>query len=512
MAVTSQKLKETSFRVAIFFLTSAFAVCFPLVVGKTLWPTGLSAGAEFIFWPATGVNVAFLLLFGWRYWPVILLDIFPVVLFLHGSWPQSVIGAIGNCIEALLTWWIVIRIGGFKGRFDRMRVVIALLLSALLAPAVGSLMVPAWLVYIGKFHIADFWTAVGNWSFSNGTAMLMLAPFIVAIRKGAWVFSGRWWQGLLWIVGGALCAAISFDAVFQEKQLNFTFIMFPFVILVALRFGPAETAGVLTLVMVSIYSSLPRYALWLTPAQTPATLWFVQTFCWVMAATALTVAALVSERRQAELHIVEEKSRNLEVSLREERARLDALRYQINPHFLFNALNSIRATLPLSEEVPRSMVTELADYLRTTLDHPEGDMASLREEIQSVERYLSIEKKRFGEDLQISISTVSSVHEKRVPVFLLQPLVENALRHGFETSKGRFYLKITAALSGSRLRIEVVNSGVWKDGEDKTRNKLGLENIRRRLHLLYGDRASLSLIPEDDWVCMRIELPMEEGT
>jgi integral membrane sensor domain MASE1 len=493
-------------KAALFFVASTLAVCFPLVLGRVLWPHGLSAGAEFIFWPATGVNVAFVLAWGWRYAPVILLDVFPAVVLLGEPWGKSILGAGGNCIEALLAYAIIQHGGKFSGRFDQMRPVLALLAAALVAPMTASLVVPAYLVLTGTFHPTDFLAAVGNWNLANGTAMLVLAPFVLALRGGRWTFPRHPREAPVWLAAVVLVGAAAFNEVFLNRGLNFAFLTFPLVILVAVRFGPEETAATLLLAMASIYIDLARHAPMLKPADAPAVIWFVQAFTWVLAATGLVVAALVAERRRAERQALAEQGRTLEASLREERARLDALRYQINPHFLFNALNSIRAEMPLSLPAPRDMLTGLADYLRSTLDHPGGDTVALREEVRSVESYLGIEKNRFGERLRLAIEIDPAAREIPVPVFLLQPLVENAIRHGLEASKQPCDLRIAAKIDSSRLKIEVSNSGAWK--EESGRKGLGLENIRRRLDLLYGPAAGFVRLPEEGRVCFRIELPL----
>jgi LytS/YehU family sensor histidine kinase len=248
----------------------------------------------------------------------------------------------------------------------------------------------------------------------------------------------------------------------------------------------------------------------MAPARIPAKVWFLQAFCWVLAATGLMVAALVRERSTAEQSVHEERDRRLEASLREEHARLETLRYQINPHFLFNALNSIRATIPLAETVPREMVTALSDYFRTTLTDPEADVMALRDEIASVEHYLAIEKQRFGDDLQVAVAIAPEVGEQMIPIFLIQPLVENAIHHGFSSPLGRMELMLGARAAGSDLVIEVANSGAWKERGPALRTGIGLDNIRRRLVLLHGDRARLDLSTDHGWVRAIITLPLED--
>ena len=304
-----------------------------------------------------------------------------------------------------------------------------------------------------------------------------------------------------------LVCAVAFDGLFSGAGYNFAFIVFPVVIYAAVRFAVEEVSAVFAIALVAIFVAAARHADAIPPAEMATTIWFVQAFCWVLAATGLVVVALVSERRRAETLTSVEKNRAQEASMREDRARLDALRYQINPHFLFNSLNSVRAEIPLEQPVAREMLTNLADYLRSTLDRPDTDVASLREELGSTEGYLAIEKRRFGARLQLSVEVDPAAQEIDVPVFLLQPLVENAIRHGLEASKGPCHLRIEAMREEELLRIEVANTGQWKD--ESERKGLGLENIRRRLELLYGQAARFTRGGEEGWVCFQVILPVK---
>lgn len=494
-------------RALIFAVASSIAVCFPLVLGKMLWSGGLSAGAEYIFWLASGVNVAFLLILGWRYWPVILIGILPAMFLLGEPLGRSVIGASGNCVEALVAYALLRRIGHFQQRFDRTRTVIALALAATFAPIMGSVIVPGYLVYTGTFSAREFWMAVGNWNLANGVAILVLTPFLIALYNRRWAALRRPWEAAIWVAAGMVCGFLAFDAVFEARGLNFAFLVFPFVIFAAARFGPEETSAALVLVLVAIYGSLIRHAAQLVPADAPGIIWFVQAFFWVLAVTGLIVAALGSERRDVQELFANEQKRVLEASLREERARLDALKNQINPHFLFNALNSVRATLPLSSQIPREMITELSEYLRSTLDRPSTDLAPLEEEVRWARHYLEIEKRRFGDDLHVAIDMDPATETQPVPVFLIQPLVENAIIHGFQESKQAFRLEIQTAIEGDLLVIGVFNTGAWKERGPGDRQGLGLSNIRRRLELLYGERANFRIQSDQGWVRLRIEIP-----
>jgi sensor histidine kinase YesM len=346
---------------------------------------------------------------------------------------------------------------------------------------------------------SNYPTALANWNLSNGAATLVVTPLIITLAGRRWSWSQ--WRGefVLLAAGTVALCLFAFDSVFEGAATNFAFLAFPVVIYAAVRFGSPEMSAILGLTLASVYASLAVHSRAQPALQLSETIWFVQAFTWVLAATGLLVAALVSERREAE-------NRSLEASLREERARLSALRYQLNPHFLFNALNSLRAALPIREEAPRNMVTELSNYLRFTLTHEENDLVSLKEELRVASDYLAIERHRFGDELRVSTDVGPEAENVPVPILILQPLVENAIRHGFESSHEPFHLKISASIDVARLEVEIANTGSWKPPGEGT--GLGLENVRRRLASLYRGDFLFSHSVENGWVRARISLPL----
>jgi integral membrane sensor domain MASE1 len=482
-----------------FSLASNAAVLLVIVLGLALWPERLPVNSQNVFWLASGINTAGLLLLGLRYWPVLLLNAFPPWLLGLEPLGMCVVGAAANAGEAVLAAGIILRFGHFAGKFDHLRPVGALVVASFLAPLVNTLVIPAFLCAQGLFPWSDYGRALGNWNLSNGAAMLMVAPLLVAVMQRDWNPPARTAERIFVGMAAAALCFVAFDAVFRGTGMNFAFLVFPVVIYTAVRFGPGETSAILGLMLAAIYGALAWHGRGLPVAQAVEAIWFVQAFCWVLAATGLLVAALGVERRRAE-------TRSLEASLREERARLAALRYQINPHFLFNALNSIRACLPLSEAVPREMITDLAGYLRTTLDGGETEQAPLRDEIRSVQEYLRIEQRRFGERLVPRFLIEPGAGEKIVPVFLLQPLVENAIRHGLEASREPCRVEVSARCGEGRLHLEVANSGAWRD--PGPRRGVGLENTRRRLAALYRSEAAFAQTEADGWVRVQISLPL----
>lgn len=486
-------------RLLIFFLASNAAVLFAIKFGEIVWPGGLPGRAQNLFWLASGVNVALLLRFGLRYWPVILLDAFPAWWLAGEALEATLIGSTANAMEALLAAWMIRRIGLFNGSFNAVRSVGSLILASAVAPLINTLIIPAYFTRtLGILAEEDFWRALPNWNLANGVSMLVLVPLITAVFARAWQWKTRAKERLAVAMLALLMFSGAFGSMFFGLGMNAAFGAFPVVLYVAIRFGFAETAAVLGLMMVVIYVAVAVHAHTQIPSATAATIWFTQAFSWVLAATGLLVTALSAERRQAEF-------RSLQASLGEERARLSALRYQINPHFLFNTLNSIRAATPLSEQVPREMITDLADYLRSSLNQHEAERVTLAEEFESAQTYLAIERRRFGDRLQVEIDLPRAAENLPVPAFLLQPLVENAIRHGLEEMKDPCLVTLRAEVN-QRLQIEVSNSGSWKEEERSL--GIGLKNIRRRLELIYQKEAWMDIRKGIKCVRIVLNLPL----
>jgi PAS domain S-box-containing protein len=217
----------------------------------------------------------------------------------------------------------------------------------------------------------------------------------------------------------------------------------------------------------------------------------------------------ITERRMAEQE--REHAREAEKLLA--RSQLETLRYQVNPHFLFNTLNSIDA---LSHEAPDripALLGELTDYLRFSLQPRQGDLAPLRRELEAIGAYLAIEKVRFAENLQVTIEASEEAQAQLVPELVLQPLVENAIEHGMPTSPLPLRLVVRIRRDRGRLRIVVSNTGRWSGPETERygRGHVGLSNLRSRLELLYPGSYRLEVKERKGWVTVSVELPGEEA-
>jgi hypothetical protein len=193
-------------------------------------------------------------------------------------------------------------------------------------------------------------------------------------------------------------------------------------------------------------------------------------------------------------------------------AELQMLRAQIDPHFLFNSLNTVLAGLDRDPRALSGVVQGLADYLRYSLANRHSALVPLGEEYDAVMNYLVVEKARFRDDLEIDAHMDPGARAVPVPGVILQPLVENAIKHGYKASPLPLRLRIAIhreADGGAML--EVANSGRWVDAparrEAGDASGVGLDSLRRRLTLLYKDTHRFDIVTDPDQVLVRITVP-----
>lgn len=229
--------------------------------------------------------------------------------------------------------------------------------------------------------------------------------------------------------------------------------------------------------------------------------------------------AMIAGRRIDSLRIVQERH---ELELREQEksklvteAKLSALRAQINPHFLFNALTTISYLIKAAPDKAFDTLMQLTQLLRGML-RPIGEFARLQDEITLIESYLRIEKARFEERLETKINVPADLRDLRIPTLLLQPLVENAIKHGISESREGGMITISAKLDATRretsLLLSVENTGSAFD-ELKTQQRresggIGLNNITQRLRLHYSENAALTLTGAEGVTRAELKLPV----
>jgi LytS/YehU family sensor histidine kinase len=204
--------------------------------------------------------------------------------------------------------------------------------------------------------------------------------------------------------------------------------------------------------------------------------------------------------------------RALEAQVAQREAEVRALRAQLNPHFLFNSLNSIAGLVTPDPEKARRMCQLLGDFLRASLALGGSARVSLGSEVALAEQYLGIEQVRFGSRLAVRTSLGADAAEVQVPPLILQPLVENAVRHGIATRIDGGTIEIDAVRTGSRAVIVVANP---RDPEGSRRGTgLGLDIVRRRLDAAFGESAAVAIEAAEERYKVSVTIPVsaEERT
>lgn len=234
-------------------------------------------------------------------------------------------------------------------------------------------------------------------------------------------------------------------------------------------------------------------------------------------------SALVAQNEELARLRQLEMDEKIAARLAEEKARLEVLRYQLNPHFLYNALNSVYGLVLTAPGAAADMVLRLADFCRAALTRNEEDTATVEACFEKLSLYLDIEKARWKDSLRLEVTIEDAARDLRVPPFLLQPLVENAIKYGGSTSPDELGVRMSArveesaggAEAGTRtLVFEVANTGEWVEpaaARARGNTGLGLENLRQRLERTFPGRHELTTEQCSGWVIARLKLIVTEA-
>jgi len=187
-------------------------------------------------------------------------------------------------------------------------------------------------------------------------------------------------------------------------------------------------------------------------------------------------------------------------------SELEMLKSQINPHFIFNSLNSVSSLTIISPEKAREMIVKLSDFLRYSLGKQNDQMNTLKDEVDNILLYLDIEKVRFGDRLSIEVQLEDDCAQLMLPNLILQPLFENAIKHGIYESLEKITIQLSATCENNILKVSVSNEydpeAVIKKGKG-----IGLNNIRERLRLIYGISNGVFIHKSDRIFTVRLEIP-----
>ena len=172
---------------------------------------------------------------------------------------------------------------------------------------------------------------------------------------------------------------------------------------------------------------------------------------------------------------------------------LKTLKAQLNPHFIFNAMNSIRALIEEDPESAKNAVTKLSNLMRYTLKIERTETVPLTEELRTIQDYLDLEKIRFEERLNYKITSSAEADRVDIPPMMIQTLVENGIKHGISKSTTGGDIEINCSVVSDKLKIEIVNTGSFDEEQLKNSKGFGVSNTVQRLNLLYGDESSFSI-------------------
>lgn len=205
---------------------------------------------------------------------------------------------------------------------------------------------------------------------------------------------------------------------------------------------------------------------------------------------------------------MDQKARAERADLLAHKAQLQMLRYQLNPHFLFNALNSVRALIEFNKDAAKDVITELSEFLRYSLVSRNLNKVPLKDEIEAIKHYFTIQKIRYEERLEVNFDIKPDADEFPVLSFLIHPIIENAVKYGMETSPMPLKIGISAKVNGNKLIIDISNTGRWveKAGSGNSGTGTGLENVKQRLENGFPGQYSFEIIKETDSVRVRIEI------
>jgi len=250
---------------------------------------------------------------------------------------------------------------------------------------------------------------------------------------------------------------------------------------------------------------------WPTFANTWSTSLVYQFFTFFIAyALILTVIYLLDARDRIARQATEAARLNEELS----RAQLTALRRQLEPHFMYNTLNAIAGLVRDQRNgAAVNMIVGLSEFLRRASEDSQRPQVTLAEEVEYLQRYLDIQKLRFGDRLRVDVDIPGELLDAKVPNLLLQPLVENAIKHGISKRVSGGAIRITGAGRDGTLRLSVSNDGpCTREDLDATHAGVGLGNLRTRLRILHGDRSDLVLRRAGtDGVDVVVTLPLREA-
>ncbi|MYM32477.1 sensor histidine kinase [Duganella sp. CY15W] len=324
---------------------------------------------------------------------------------------------------------------------------------------------------------------LAGWSF---LPLMMTASMPVEVRLNGLIIAS--WGALSGIILSDIWHRILKRRIHYGIAVNWAMMLRAVLVLGVINTG-TQTLG---------YALIKPFGEWHGVAWLPGALlfWWAAHMVWN-----ICYMAVLSLRRA---NRAEAETLRLEVAAKD--AELRALQAQVNPHFFFNSMNSVRALIYEDQNAAAQMIDQLASVMRYALQSGHHDTVPLAAEIEAVQAYLAIEKIRFEERMRVSVDIGMGLERVRIPPMALQTLVENAVKYGVETSPTGSDIRIRAQrLDNGAVHIEIANLGAIVPFANST--KVGLVNTRKRLALALGANAQLDLSENSGWVRATLTLP-----
>lgn len=440
-------------------------------------------------WPACGVALAALVLWGRNVWPGIYLALF--VGCLEGSlpWTFTLLAPAGTT-AALCAAAVLLQRRGFNPKLLATRDIVQLILIGAAAPAAAAGLWTAFCLVIALMLPAyGYWSTSVVYFAANTSGVLVVAPAImlVATKRLAMPIGGyRQWIGAVAIFAATILAAwVAFSNVLPSalNQGVLAYLPFPLLVWVALAYGvPAAALANLAVVAVAVFCTMFGHGPFV---QGSALVNFgqIELFIAILTGTSLLIGA-GSESRQRE------ESLRLRTIARE--SEIERIKAQIHPHFLFNCLGAIHSLVGTNPETARSGVMRLSRLLRNSLDTSEEALIPLEREFEIVVDFLKLQQMRFEEGLQVECRIFPNAASHLVPPMILQPLVENAVVHGREGGDTRVIVMAIANENGLTIKVENTVDQVTFRPPEEWKEGVGLRAARTRLEQAWGSRASLT--------------------
>lgn len=439
-------------------------------------------------WPASGVAIAALLRFGPKIAPGIWIGTMASDLMAGDPLPFLILGPIGNTLEALVAWELLTNRWPINQRFEQARDVLRFLAAGvIIPPLISATFGITGLTIGGVLQEETFPRSLALYWAANASSILMLTPALMIIFRSKIIDAKRIPIIHLTILSAAISVGFSCESILEIQHWPLAYLPLPIVVWIAFSRG-VEAATIANL-FVSLSSTL--FTIFNTgPFATQNTLNSLTLLIIhniITTATALLLAAV-----RAELINSEAKAKQ---ALANE-AQWHALRTQIQPHFIFNALNTLRQLIQCDPKSGREFTTRLAAFLRSSMEITEKEKVTLRSEIAAVENYIALERFRFEERLRHRLYIEPEAENIQLPPLLLQTLVENAIKHGISQNINGGEISITGRILEEICYIRVENPYLQnnKSATEETQG-IGLKNARARLRLLCGEHATITVAP-----------------